>query len=733
MLTSLFNGVSGIKSYTNGLGSVSDNLANVSTVGYKGTRAEFSDVLYETMGGGAATGQPQISDKGYGSTMQAANIMTQGSFEVTDNPLDLAIDGGGFFVVSAPDSTAQYYTRAGQFLVDKDGYLVNQEGYRVQGWGVTGGTPAGAMGDVTVPLNSTIMSTTNQISVGVNLDAADTQSFDQSTAIDPTDAATYNYSVSAPAYDAGGDEHNLVTFYQRMSPASRTWKAQTFELVDGNYVAPAGNNQFYMHFDSDGQLLGLSTTGQAAMTSTYNSNAILGTALDTASNRIGETFSFTGQGGAETLTSSASVDFTAGAGAAANLTLGGSNFSVPAGLTAAQAATQLSDQINAAAGLGAYAVATGGAVSLYAESGAGPLDVSATGATLNFNSLTDVAALINSGQAATGTINLDAATLADGASVTVDGVQYFYDDGDPATPPPATNGFTDAASLAALIAGSGSNLTATTNGGSVYLSYNQVGQAGNQVTLAASGAGMAVSGGNLANGLDGTATHDVQATVGNNPAGGGVSLQLSRAASPYDPVTVDSANSLGGGLGYDFAGFTLDEQYPGLTGTQVAMNWNFGAGGNQNVTFEYGDPDGASTQIAQDYALFNLDQDGYPEGTLSSLDVDDEGYLVATFSNGVTQDVGALSLATFNSPANLAREGSNLWSATPASGEAKFGQPGDQTLALGSIRSGTLENSNVDMASEFVNMIIYQRAFQANTKVINTSDEMLKTAINLRT
>ncbi|MGD9124571.1 MAG: flagellar hook-basal body complex protein, partial [Desulfarculaceae bacterium] len=132
MLTAMFSGVSGLNSHGRSLSSVADNIANVNTHAYKSNRVNFGDVMVHSL----TVGGNVVQQVGTGSrVLNVQNLMTQGSFETTDIPTDLAINGRGFFQVSNPntqtgDSAGVFYTRAGQFLMDKEGYLVNPLGYR---------------------------------------------------------------------------------------------------------------------------------------------------------------------------------------------------------------------------------------------------------------------------------------------------------------------------------------------------------------------------------------------------------------------------------------------------------------------------------------------------------------------------------------------------------------------------------------------------------------------------
>ena len=149
----------------------------------------------------------------------------------------------------------------------------------------------------------------------------------------------------------------------------------------------------------------------------------------------------------------------------------------------------------------------------------------------------------------------------------------------------------------------------------------------------------------------------------------------------------------------------------------LEIDWNLV--GNNNFT-GYSLLSSTSSQI----------QNGYSAGTLQSVSVDDEGFVVKTYSNGQLIPGYRIALADFSSYAGLARTGNNLYSESRASGQPTFGTPGSGSL--GSINSRSLEMSNVDLATEFVRMITTQRAFQASSRVITTSDEILQELINLK-
>lgn len=123
-------------------------------------------------------------------------------------------------------------------------------------------------------------------------------------------------------------------------------------------------------------------------------------------------------------------------------------------------------------------------------------------------------------------------------------------------------------------------------------------------------------------------------------------------------------------------------------------------------------------------------QNGYPAGSLEGVSFDTTGTLNGVFSNGITRPLAQLALALFNNPGGLTKEGNTLFSESNNSGQANLGPAGQG--GLGTIKPASLEMSNVDLAQEFTEMIITQRGFQANSRVITASDEMLQELVNLK-
>jgi len=153
---------------------------------------------------------------------------------------------------------------------------------------------------------------------------------------------------------------------------------------------------------------------------------------------------------------------------------------------------------------------------------------------------------------------------------------------------------------------------------------------------------------------------------------------------------------------------------------------------NMSVTWDLYDGSGNPllTQVASQSAQSSTNQNGYSSGTLTSFAIGSDGTIQGTFSNGQTSPIAQLALASFSNEQGLQRTGGNSYLATLASGAAVIGDPG--AGGRGSITGGALEQSNVDIATEFANLIVAQRGFESNAKVVTTFDQVTQDTINLK-
>ncbi|NTV95917.1 MAG: flagellar hook protein FlgE [Thiobacillus sp.] len=247
-------GLSGLNGAAKNLDVIGNNIANVSTVGFKQARTEFADVYANSLYG---TGGVQV-----GIGTQVVNVsqsFTQGNITTTGNPLDVAVNGDGFFRLS--DDGAITYTRNGQFHLDKDGYLVTNTGSNVTGYTTltldTNGGVIGAadLGNIQIDLNDLEPQATSQIGMVLSLDA-NADALDV-TAFDPTIAATYNFTTSTTVYDSLGTAHTLQLYYVKDDASTTTSDWQVFGYLDGtgNQI-DLGNadGSHTLSFDDMGQL-----------------------------------------------------------------------------------------------------------------------------------------------------------------------------------------------------------------------------------------------------------------------------------------------------------------------------------------------------------------------------------------------------------------------------------------------------------------------------------------------
>jgi flagellar hook protein FlgE len=201
-----------------------------------------------------------------------------------------------------------------------------------------------------------------------------------------------------------------------------------------------------------------------------------------------------------------------------------------------------------------------------------------------------------------------------------------------------------------------------------------------------------------------------------------------------DTAGATAALAVAAGTANAALGFVGGSTFPAVsTATGVTtLNFTNGATSGQAVTLDLGSPASttAVTGFASPSTLAMGSQDGYAAGTLQTFSIGTNGSINGTFSNGRVQPLGTIRLATFANAAGLSKVGSNLFRDTSNSGVANVGDAG--TGGRGTLAPGSLEGSNVDLAEEFTKLIVAQRGFQANARVITTSDEVLTEAVNLK-
>jgi flagellar hook protein FlgE len=218
--------LSGLAAASLDLQTTGNNIANANTTGFKKSRAEFADVYAKSLGG-----NQKATPGGGVRTAAIAQSFTQGSMEYTDNVLDLAINGSGFFVLAdSPQGAPTAYTRAGAFKLDKDGYIVTNQGKYLVGWGADFSLQ-GLKVDTT---GTGAPKATGKVQLNVNLDAKSTQP--TVTPFDPTNPETYNHATSVTVYDSLGNAHTVVSYFVSKNPTTPPNSWDVYQYIDGNLL-----------------------------------------------------------------------------------------------------------------------------------------------------------------------------------------------------------------------------------------------------------------------------------------------------------------------------------------------------------------------------------------------------------------------------------------------------------------------------------------------------------------
>jgi flagellar hook protein FlgE len=219
-------GLSGLNAAAKNLDVIGNNVANANTIGAKGSRAEFAAVYANSLAGASG------STAGLGvSVSSIAQQFLQGDLATTNNPLDMGINGQGFFRLSRNGATE--YSRNGQFQIDKSGYIQNAQGARLTGFlpDASGNTSVGVPGDIRLNMSDIAPKGTTQASIQVNLDAREAV---PTAPFSLSDASTYKGATSITAYDSLGSDHSLSMYFRKSG--SNAW--DVYAAADGALVQP---------------------------------------------------------------------------------------------------------------------------------------------------------------------------------------------------------------------------------------------------------------------------------------------------------------------------------------------------------------------------------------------------------------------------------------------------------------------------------------------------------------
>lgn len=239
--------LSGLNAAQTDLNVTGNNIANSNTTGFKGSRTEFVDVYAASFLG--------VTEGTAGSGVRVSSIrqdFSQGNVAFTTNNLDLAINGDGFFVLS--DSGTNVYTRAGNFRLDRNGFVVNSQNAKLQVYPASsaGNYDTGVLEDLQLLTAEGIPSATTTLTVGVNLPAGGSE---PTAAFAPNNPDTYNASSSTVVYDSLGDSHTTTMYFRKdetTPPGVNLWNVYVY--TDGTLVTSGGASPVQLTFNPDGTL-----------------------------------------------------------------------------------------------------------------------------------------------------------------------------------------------------------------------------------------------------------------------------------------------------------------------------------------------------------------------------------------------------------------------------------------------------------------------------------------------
>jgi len=646
ILSSLYSGVSGLSTNGNALSVIGNNIANSNTIGFKSGRSVFSDLLSSSI---SASGG--ISQVGRGAGMSTVdNIFTQGTFENTAKNTDLAIEGEGFFIVRDPNTNVDFYTRAGSFRWDAEGYLVSPEGYRVIGYALN--EAGNVSGDLTeIKVDTTTLSppkATQNVTFTTNLDAAAqypapiigkfigvgrTLDGPASSYSDPNGVLTIN---GFPLAIGGGATYNRGSALEISNAIANVPGIN----AEGTVIPGSINLSEVMDRSSTGWTIpaGALVINGVDMSGSIDMTGVVDRATyDAAVTRyFNDKLSDSANAGASDVRVRASID--TNTHSLTLRSLDGSNIEV------LNTGTNLSSGIRDLNGAFRKTVFSG-------------LEIVAKG--------TDIGEItIN-----TGTSNTYGLVFNSGTS--------GRDAGFDITAPEATSNYANSVTI-----------------------YDSLGNP-HQTTVYFS-----------------------KLNPQTNPLQWEYNITVNAAELNLTPAQTGPYLIASGVLRFLDDG-TLDPDFPsGLTTSPNDLSWN----NNSNPTVQL-NIDFNTTQWSNASVVISQDQDGYGTGTVAQLALDNEGNILGNYSNGLPRSLFRISLAKFSNAAGLSKIGNNMYSTSGTSGSPIVGTVGS---GIGQIFTNSLEQSNVDLAAEFVSMITTQRGFQANSKIITTTDEMLNELINLK-
>jgi len=753
MMRSLWSGVTGLQAHQIAMDVEGNNIANVNTVGYKYNRANFDDLIYQTSRIATAPqnqhGGVNNMEVGLGTQINSTTrIFKQGSLQTTDKQTDIALQGDGFFMVSSDGGKTTYYTRNGDFSRDSEGNFVDNGGNIVQGWMRDEETgeidPTRPISDIKIPAGLTVPArATTNIALKGNLDSGNDVG-NKKIPIYKLDQFHGGVDLDNDGTIAGSevhDENNVGAnrFYvnkngeQRMTERGAdlgvlfNGNGDAYNLRDAQGTGGQGIWASYADAQTEALNLGAGTdgkfTGAKTLNITLNGKNITGNNIRTIGQLAGiinGKYSETGveasvvNGNKLVLTNRNNLGTTANMKNIKMTVNPGDNTTLPNNTKIITAYQYVYNKTHVAA--------------THTYDDAHEREVTTT-EDLREAMQEDARKFTNYTHEQNPTILPPPAnTLAptnhnNGVEVTVnEHGQFQFKNPEMANAKDmniavtgltnATKNVTENVKFTASMAPVSGSLSA---GGAIRVTDN--------LNMAAHSSSTDL--------YDSLGTkHNVKMDFikrGYTENGGTEWTMVIQVAEPNSINTVEPRNVVTG-----YVRFNPDGSLATYSPASITFGAQNGSAIGQNIELKFGTTqttDGL-TSTDNNSSTADISQDGYASGELHGIRIDQSGTLVGSFTNGRSLGLAQVAVAKFANNQGLAGEGGNLFSRTANSGDPIIGAA--QTAGRGKISASSLEMSNVDLSRSLTQLIVVQRGFQANSKTITTSDEMLNTLLQLK-
>jgi flagellar hook protein FlgE len=710
MIQSLYDGVSGLRSEQVAMDVTGNNIANVNTTGFKSGRVTFKESMDQLLQGASRpageAGGTNPMQIGLGTAVGSIDtVLTQGDLQTTGQITDLALEGTSYFAYSNGKGIS--YSRNGGLQFDSTGKLVcPTNGYALQGMmAASDGTyPVGStIGDLTVPFGQAAPAKpTTEVSYGSNLNS-DSEGLGTVTHTDRflASAGPANAGVIpnpdptlTSLFDPNGNSLGIVANdVLTISATDSTGTAHTATLT-----VAANNTLSDLVNAISGVVTGPGFSVQNVVTQNANGSININTSGGAVINDLQVTSSRPGSNSyvANAFSWGPSIPMADATGVNSDKLL-----------RPAQATDPIANIMDASGNT--LGLQPGDTISINGEVGGKTVP---TG-TLNYTGAETLQNLLNTIQ---GSFNLPQTdgTPQNNLSVSMNPADTPDDnipDGSIAIRGQketafalqnlsisANNSNQDATAPTALNAN-----MATTD---IQAARDTARQSTSIVVYDESGDAHTITTTFTATGTPGEWLWQINTQGGEKVLGGNTGkITFGQDGSPSS-FTFDDGSSQ----------FSFDP----MNGSNVVkVNLNIGSPGSFTGLTQFASPTTAQAKS----------QDGYPMGKLQSISVDESGNISGLYTNGVTKSIAQIYVADFNNPAGLMKQDNSMLTESSNSGQAVMQIPGVGTPTT--IKPGALEMSNVDLATEFTNMMTTQRAYQANAKVITTSDTLLQTLVQL--